>query len=185
MTIPPQSWHPVRTGRLLLRDFVPDDFDAVHAYGGDPEVARYMEWGPNTPDETRGFLGRALASQAIWPRLDYGLAIEHLTAGTVIGSIGLYLRDGPNRTAEIGYCLHRDYWRRGIIHEASRAMIDVAFKILDLHRVFATCDVHNAGSFGVMKKLGMRREALLRQDRQIKGAWRDTYLYAILAEEWA
>lgn len=34
-------------------------------------------------------------------------------------------------------------------------------------------------------KIGMRREGLLRQDRRAKGAWRDTYLYAILATDWS
>jgi len=184
MSTPPQSWLPIRTERLLLRDFRPDDFDAVHAYGSDPEVARYMEWGPNTPDDTRGFLDRAMTSQAIWPRLDFGLAIENRDMGAAIGSIGLHLRDGANRTAEIGYCLHRNYWRQGIVHEASRALLDAAFKTLGLHRVFATCDVRNTGSYGVMEKLDMRREGLLRQDRKVKGAWRDTYLYAVLAEAW-
>jgi len=102
MTTPPQSWFPLRTERLLLRDFQLDDFEAVHAYGSDPEVARYMEWGPNTPDDTRAFLTRALASQAIWPRLDFGLAIESRSLGMVIGSIRLHLRDGrtgPPRSA--------------------------------------------------------------------------------------
>jgi len=184
MTSLAQPWRPVRTERLLLRDFRHADFDAVHAYARDPEVARYMEWGPNTPDETRLFIRRAMASQTAWPRLHFGFAIERLDTGAVIGSIDLRLRDTANRTAEIGYCLNRDYWRLGIIHEASHALIDVAFKTLGLHRVIATCDVLNVGSFGVMEKLGMRREALLRQNHLIKGAWRDTYLYAMLAEEW-
>ena len=179
-----QPWHPVRTERLLLRDFRPTDFDAVHAYGSDPEVARYMEWGPNMPDDTRFFLGRALANQAAWPRLDFGLAIEHIEAGMVIGSINLRLCDAGNRTAEIGYSLHRDHWRQGITYEAARALVDIAFGTLGLHRVIATCDVRNTGSFSVMEKLGMRREGLMRQDREIKGAWRNTYLYAVLAEEW-
>ena len=184
MTSPPHLWLPIRTERLRLRDFRAEDFDDIHLYGSDAEVARFMEWGPNTPDDTRGFLERALIGKALWPRLEFGLAIELLATGRVIGSIDLRLRDGPNRTAEIGYCLRRDYWRRGIVHEASRALLDVAFKTLNLHRVIATCDVRNAGSFGVMGKLGMRREGELHQDRQIKGAWRDTYLYAVLAEEW-
>ena len=184
MTTPPQPWFPIRTERLLLRDFREDDFEGVHAYAADPEVARYMVWGPNTPEETRGFMDRVLANRAAWPRLDYGLAIEHVGAGVVIGSINLRLSDAENRTAEIGYCIHRAWWRQGIVHEASRALVDMAFNTLGLHRVIATCDVRNTGSYGVMEKLGMRREALLRQDRQIKGAWRDTYLYAVLAEEW-
>jgi RimJ/RimL family protein N-acetyltransferase len=53
-----------------------------------------------------------------------------------------------------------------------------------LHRIFATCDVRNAASFGLMEKLGMRREGCFTQDRQIKGEWRDTYLYAALASDW-
>jgi RimJ/RimL family protein N-acetyltransferase len=184
MTMTTHPWLPIRTERLLLREFHADDFDAVHAYGSDPEVARYMEWGPNTPDDTRAFLDRAMTSLSAWPRFDFGLVIEHLAEGMPIGSIDLRLRDAANRTAEIGYCLNSDYWRQGIVHEASRALLDVAFKTLGLHRVIATCDVRNTGSYGVMEKLGLRREGLLRQDRQIKGAWRDTYLYAVLAQEW-
>ena len=51
--------------------------------------------------------------------------------------------------------------------------------------MIATCDVRNTGSFAVMEKLGLRREGVLRQDREIKGAWRDTFLYAALEEAWA
>jgi ribosomal-protein-alanine N-acetyltransferase len=184
MPMPPDPWYPLRTARLVLRDFRESDFVDVHAYGSDPEVARYMPWGPNTPDQTREFLGRAETQRNASPRLDFGLAIERLAGGDVIGSIGLHLRDEPNRTGEIGYCLHRTHWRAGLATEAARALIDVSFRALDLHRVFATCDVRNTASFRVMEKLGMRREAYFRKDRQIKDEWRDTYLYAVLAEEW-
>jgi len=184
MTTQPHPWHPVRTERLRLRDFSPTDLEAVHAYGSDPDVARYMQWGPNTLEDTRLFLGRVLANQAAWPRLDFGLAMELAETGVVIGSINLCLRDAANRTAEIGYCIHRDYWRQGITYEASCALVDIAFKTLGMHRVIATCDARNTGSYAVMEKLGMRREGVMRQDQEIKGAWRDTYLYALLAEEW-
>ena len=43
--------------------------------------------------------------------------------------------------------------------------------------------MENLGSWGVMEKLGMRREAHFRDGKWIKGAWRDRYLYAILADE--
>jgi len=184
VTDPTEPWFPIRTERLLLRDFRRADFDDVHAYAADPEVSRYMPWGPNTPGQTREFLDRALIEQAVWLRLDFGLAIELTATGRVIGSISLDLRDGPNRTAEIGYCLHPASWRQGLITEAARALIDAAFRTLRLHRVLATCDVRNTASFGVMEKLGMRREGCFRRDRQIKDAWRDTFSYAVLAEDW-
>lgn len=184
MTTSSDPWFPIRTERLVLRDFRRRDFDDVHAYGSDPEVARFMDWGPNTPDQTLEALARMIEQQSMWPRFDFGLAIEHAATGRVIGSMGLHLRDGPNRTAEIGYCMSRDFWRQGLASEAARALIEAGFRQLKLHRIFATCDVRNAASFGLMEKLGMRREGRFAQDRQIKREWRDTYLYAVLTSDW-
>jgi RimJ/RimL family protein N-acetyltransferase len=142
-----------------------------------------MDWGPNTPDQTREALTRMIEQQTLWPRFDFDLAIEHAAAAKVIGSMGLHLRDGANRTAESGYCVGREFWRRGLAFEAASALIEAGFRRLDLHRIFATRGVGNAPSFGLMEKLEMRREGCLRQDRHIKGEWRDTYLYAALASD--
>ena len=63
------------------------------------------------------------------------------------------------------------------------ALLHLAFSSLNLHRVWATCDVRNHASYRVMEKLGIR-EALFKKDVLQKGEWRDSYLYAVLAEEW-
>jgi [ribosomal protein S5]-alanine N-acetyltransferase len=180
MTDNPKPWFPIRAARLLLREFRETDFDDIHAYAAVPEVSRFMVWGPNSPQDTRDFLARALAQQADWPRDHVGLAIER--DGVVIGSIRLDLQG--EETADLGYTLHRDHWRQGLATEAAAAMLEVAFGVLGLHRVWATCDVENTGSFGVMEKLGLRREAEFKQDKLIRGVWRDSYLYAILKDEW-
>ncbi|THD53606.1 GNAT family protein [Phenylobacterium sp.] len=180
MPAPEKPWFPIHTERLILREFREGDLADVHAYAVMPEVSRFMTWGPNTAEESREFLDRALASQADWPRGHVGLAIER--NAVVIGSIRLDLHDDAG--ADLGYTLSQDHWRQGIATEAARAVLAEAFGSLGLHRVWATCDVDNTGSFSVMEKLGMRREAYFRQDRFIRGAWRDSYLYAILAEEW-
>jgi len=65
------------------------------------------------------------------------------------------------------------------------ALVRVAFETLKLHRVWATCDVRNRGSFGIMEKLGMRREGTLRKNLLVRDGWRDTHVYALLDEEWA
>ena len=177
-------WFPLETERLRLRELRPDDLEDIHAYGSDPRVSRFMDWGPNSEQDSRDFLERGLKSQATWPRNDVSLAIELKSTGAVIGAIRLWVVDVGNRTAEIGYSLSAEHWRQGVASEAARAMLGAGFTTLRLHRVVATCDRRNRGSWGVMRKLGMRREGLMRQDRQIKGAWRDTYLYAILADEY-
>ena len=56
---------------------------------------------------------------------------------------------------------------------------------LAVHRLWATCDTRNTGSYAIMDKLGMRREGTIRQNQPSRdGGWRDTYLYAVLASEW-
>ncbi len=180
-----KPWFPIRTARLLLREFRETDFDDVHGYARDPKVARFMEWGPNSEDETRAYMDRTLAAQAQWPREAVNLAAEHPGDRKVIGSIRLAVTDADNQTGDIGYSFHSDYWRRGLCTEAARAMLGVAFGTLGLHRVFAECDVENRASYGVMEKLGMRREGHIRQGKLVKGQWRDRFVYAILADEFA
>jgi RimJ/RimL family protein N-acetyltransferase len=180
----PPPWFPLETERLLLRPFHAGDYDDIHAYGADPQVSRFMEWGPNTPEVTAEVLQRQLDMQTRWPRSDVSLALELKATGRLIGSIRLWVVDEANRTAELGYSLAASVWRQGLASEASRAMLAAGFGALSLHRIIATCDVGNLASWGVMEKIGMRREGLMRQDRMIKGARRDTYLYALLAEEY-
>jgi ribosomal-protein-alanine N-acetyltransferase len=177
-------WFPIETERLLLREFRADDENSIHAYASDPEVVRLMIWGPNSPEQTQAFLRTVLQAQEQWPRPFVELAIQLKGEGRMIGSIGLRVKDERNRAADIGYVLAREDWGRGYMTEAARAILEVAFRQLDLHRVWATCDPRNHASYRVMEKLGMRREAHFRNHVMERGEWRDSYLYAVLAEEW-
>ena len=177
-------WFPLETERLRLRPHLQTDFDDIHAYGSDPMVSRFMVWGPNTEKDTADFLERQLKSQETWPRPDVSLVMQRKADSAVIGAIRLWVVDADNKTAEIGYSLGRPHWRKGYTSEAAKALLAIGFETLGLHRIVATCDVRNRGSWGVMRKLGLRREARFTRDRMVKGAWRDTYLYAILADEW-
>jgi [ribosomal protein S5]-alanine N-acetyltransferase len=177
-------WFPLQTERLLLREFGAPDEPDIHAYASDPEVVRLMIWGPNTPEMTRSYLEGVLGAQQHWPRPDVALAVELTAERRVIGSIALRIRDERNSTADIGFVLNRAYWGQGYMVEAAHAVLDTAFREVGLHRVWATCDPRNRASYRVMERLGMRREAHFRQDVMEKGEWRDSYLYAILREEW-
>ncbi|MGA7916476.1 MAG: GNAT family N-acetyltransferase [Candidatus Acidiferrales bacterium] len=180
-----EPWFPIETERLQLREIRATDEDDIHEYASDPEVVRLMIWGPNTREATREFLDRALHTQAKWPRNDVGLAIELKSERRMIGSIALRIQDDKNLTADFGYVLNRKYWGHGYMTESASAVLSVAFNKLKLHRVWATCHAQNHASYRVMEKLGMRREAFFLKNALEKGAWRDTYLYAILAAEWS
>jgi len=179
-----EKWFPVETARLLLREFRASDEADIHEYARDPQVSQWMEWGPNTPEMTRQVLALWLKTQAQWPRPKVELAVQLKAESKVIGGIRLEIRDERIQTADFGYALRREYWGRGYATEAGRAILKVAFAVLQMHRVWAICDQRNRASYRVMEKLGMRREGEFKKDVWRKGDWRDSYLYAILAEEW-
>ena len=111
------------------------------------------------------------------------LAIELRETGRVVGTIGFVWIDDEHNCAEIGYSLAQEYWGRGLMTEALRAMLEFAFVRLHLNRVEAMFDVRNRASGRVMEKCGMRREGLLRQKLYNKGEYVDVEIWAILARD--
>ena len=167
--------------RLILREFIDNDFEAVHAYATDLEVLRYMEWGPNSEGETREFLARSQSHASAEPRTGYELAVVEKATDGLLGGIGLHA-DGTQ--AMLGYCFARHAWGKGYATEAARLLVDFGFDSLGIHRVWARCDSENGTSLRVLEKLGMRREGYFKHDCQIRGEWRNTALFAILEDEW-
>jgi [ribosomal protein S5]-alanine N-acetyltransferase len=176
-------WFPTQTARLLLREFRSPDEADVHEYASDVAVTRYMDWGPNTAEKTHEIITARLEDQCKWPRHDVMLAVELLTERKVIGTIRLTVLDRQCGIADTGFVFNRRYWNQGYATEAVRAVLGAAFSSLGLHRVWATCDTRNIGSWRVMEKAGMRREGMFRKDVFQKGEWRDSYLYARLKDD--
>jgi len=174
----------IKTERLFLRNLEVNDWQAVNEYASDPEVVRYMNWGPNTEKETKEFIQRAMSTQKVKPRRIYSLAIVVEKEDRLIGSCGINVSNPENREGWLGYCLDRNFWGKGYGTEVARVLMDFGFTELTLHRIFATCDPGNTASAHVLEKSGMKREGCLREHKWSKGKWRDSYLYAILEHEW-
>lgn len=172
------KWFPIQTPRLLLREFATSDERDVHEYASDAAVTEYMDWEPNTSERTRDAMRRRLREQRAWPRDEVTLAVELCAERKVIGGIRLSILDRQDRVADCGFVFNRRYWNQGYATEAMRAILDCAFTVVRLRRVWATCDARNIGSWRVMEKVGMSREGIFRRDVFQKGEWRDSYLYA-------
>ena len=173
------------TPRLRLRELQETDLAGVHEYASDPEVARFVPWGPNTDRDTRAFWRQGAAWRAETPRRQYVLAIEVRADGQVAGSCALRISEPEHRGANIGYALARRHWGQGYASETLQALMEFGFGVLDLHRIWAVCDPANTASARVLEKAGMRREGELLEHRWEKGRWSDEWLYAILEKEWA
>jgi RimJ/RimL family protein N-acetyltransferase len=97
----------IRTFRFLLRDLKESDWEAVHMYASDAEVVRYMNWGPNTKEDTTNFIQRSITGQKEDPRRDFSLALVLRSDDRLIGNCGIYVSAPSNREGWIGYCLNR------------------------------------------------------------------------------
>lgn len=173
----------LETPRTVLREYSIDDVEDCELYTRDPEVCRYMIWGPNGPGETQAFLEQAVRDRRANERKVYELAIVNRRDGRVAGGVGTRITNVEQREGDLGYVLRRDLWGRGIATEAARALLDFAFDVLGLHRVWATADPENSASIHVLEKLGMRREGIFRRHVFVRGAFRDSAVYGLTEEE--
>jgi RimJ/RimL family protein N-acetyltransferase len=102
----------------------------------------------------------------------------------VVGDVVLKWLSEEHRQGEIGYVFNPEFQGEGLAREASEALLRLGFEDMGLHRIVAECDPRNGPSWRLMERLGMRREAHLREFEIFKGEWGDLYVYAMLAEEY-
>lgn len=172
----------IETKRLILRDYVFQDWQEVHAYAANPMVTKFMIWGPNSEEQTKEFIERTIARQGVMPREDYEFAVIEKDSDQLIGGISLHLEE---RNGELGYCLHPNYWNKGFATEAANTILELGFNRLELHRICATCRPQNERSIRLLKRLGMKQEGHLREHIYYEGTYYDSYLFSILSHEYA
>lgn len=168
---------------MSLREIVPGDEAAVHAFAGLPDACRYQAWGPNSEEQTREFVQGAVEAAAGSPRVRFAYAAWW--EGELIGTGELNIRDRDHRQGEIGYLVHPRVWGRGVGTAIGRELLELGFGGLGLHRIFATCDPRNVGSARVLGKLGMTYEGRHRHTMLVRDGWRDSDVFSVLEEEWA
>ncbi len=170
----------LETPRLILRPFVMADTAAMFEnWAGDPEVTEYLTWQTHdTPRTTQQVLA---AWVSLYEKPDfYQWAIVPKDEGRPIGSIAVVRQEESQGCAEIGYCIGKRWWRRGITAEALGAVIAHLFDNCGFQRIEARHDVCNPRSGGVMQKCGMTCEGTVCHAEQVKGRWVDICTYAIL-----
>jgi [ribosomal protein S5]-alanine N-acetyltransferase len=172
------------TDRLILREFVENDWPAVLVYQRDPRYLRYTHWSDRSPQDVKQFVQMFLSQQFAQPRTKFQLAVTLKDNQRLIGNCGIRLKTVDAHEADIGYELTPDQWGHGYATEAARAIVEFGFTELKLHRISAWCIAENTTSSHVLEKLGLMLEGRLRESEYFKNRWWDTLLYAILNEEW-
>ena len=143
------------THRLTLRRFVMEDAeDMYRGWASDPEVTRFLTWPAHGSVEvTRMVLGSWVARYEDGAFFNW--AIEWKESGRVIGSIAVVKLNEETGAADIGYCLSRALWRKGVMTEALKALCAALFEAgYSMIRIEAVRE--NIGSNRVIQKAGFR-----------------------------
>lgn len=141
----------LETDRLILRKFMEEDMEALFLILKDEEVNRFLPWYPMKDlEETRKFYEERYAAEYARPQA-YAYAICLKEDDRPIGYIKVDMEEAHN----FGYGLRREFWHRGIVSEAGRAVIEQVKKD-GLPYITATHDRNNPRSGNVMKACGMK-----------------------------
>lgn len=149
----PYPINAIETERLILRPLRLEDAEAIYnSYAHDEEVTRFLTWRPNhSVEEVEGYLRKAIAAQG---RTQLNWVIIRKDDSSLIGMISSRI---DNHKVEIGYVLERAAWGKGFMTEAAQAVVDFAFTLPGVYRVYGLCDLENVASARVMEKIGMQR----------------------------
>ena len=174
----------LETERLILRDFMKEDWQRVLEYQSDPLYLRYYEWTERTPEAVQEFVGWFLDHQKQVPRIKYQLAVILKPDDELIGNCGIRMDEVNAVEADMGYELDPKQWDHGYATEAAHAIVDFGFRHFGVHRIWAACIAENTASAHVLEKLGMKLEGRFRENRHFKDRWWDSLYYGILTDEW-
>lgn len=171
----------LETERLILRMWTKKDAPQLYEYAKNPNVGPHAGWKPHeSVHESRMIISQLFLTNMCW-------AIVDKETGKVIGSIGLEEdKFRPDvKSKELGYSLSEDYWKRGIMTEAAKRVIEHAFEDLKLDILMIRTGDANLRSQRVIEKCGFAYEGTLRRTYRIyDGSIREVRCYSMLKEEY-
>lgn len=169
-------------GDFILREQTNDDVPAFFEYYSDPEVNKYIVSSiprnlEEAKTELRYWINVYNYNDGIY------FAIARKSDNKMIGSVGISGVNRHHNRIEASYDLAKEYWNKGIMSKALRALVEHAFKNMGFNRIEAYALPDNKGSWRVLEKAGFKFEGNLRQHRYHRGEYLDIRIYSILKED--
>lgn len=169
----------IETKRLIIRNFEMKDRDDLGEYMLQRVNKRFEGYPEFNEDKIENEIKFRCDSSEFF-------AVELKFEHKVIGNIYLGVRNFNSK--ELGYVLNENYHMKGYGSEAAKAVIQWAFS-QGVHRIFAECTPLNIPSWKTMEKIGLKKEAELRQnvsfhnDEAGNPIYWDTYIYGVLSTD--
>lgn len=170
----------LETDRLLLRRYTPEDAADVFSYRSNADAMKHIAKPLQT---TLADAKQMLEKINNMVNTNEGIGWAITLKGQpkkVIGGCSFHVIQKEHYRAEIGYMLHPDYWRKGIVSEAVKALIAYGFQEMKLHSIEAHIDPTNTGSEKVLTSFGFVKEAYFKENYHYNGLFLDTAVFSLL-----
>ena len=166
----------IETERLIIRSYKDEDKKESLLFLGDEDTRYFLPEDVFTLDKVSEFIEKQNEKEEYF-------AVELKETKKVIGHLYFTAFFGDH-SYEIGWVFAKEVQNNGYAFEAASAIMAYGFEQKNYHRIIATCQPENKGSYKLMEKLGMRQEAYFKQCIPVKDGWWDELYYAILSSEW-
>ena len=131
---------------------------------------------PYTYEDAEGYIKSCIENEG-----NNQLCRAIVIGGKAVGSVGIFVKDDVySKSAELGYWLAEEYWRKGIMSSAVAQICKQAFERFDICRIFAEPFSCNKGSRGVLEKNGFVLEGIMKNGVYKNGKLLDYCMYALL-----
>ena len=170
----------LQTDRLILRRFVERDAEAMFQnWASSAENLTYVTWDSHSDVEvTRHSIHNWVASYANPNYYKWAICLKEKPE-QVIGDISIVEIHEEDLSCEIGYVLGKNYWGRGVMTEALKAVLDFCFTQAGFQKVRARYVSLNPVSGCVMEKAGMSYLKTITNGVERKGYLADLIYYQI------
>jgi len=130
---------------------------------------------PYGREDARRFINKSRRNFRLKKELNF--AIDLIENDNLVGVISLQKIDNINKSGQIGYWVGKKYWNMGLASESINLVINYAFLVLQLHKVYANVLTTNRASIRVLEKNGLKKEGILRDSIYKFDKFFDVVLY--------
>jgi [ribosomal protein S5]-alanine N-acetyltransferase len=172
----------LETDRLLLRQIIRTDADALFIIRSDAEVMRYIPRPiATTVDDVFPFIEMLDDFLEKGERINWAIVLKE--TNQLVGMIGFVNMKLAHYRAEVGYALAAKFHRKGIMTEALKRIVQFGFETMKLHSIEAIVDADNKASNALLVDFGFVKEAHFREDFYHNTNFRNSIHYGLLASD--
>jgi len=165
--------------KTILRPMKVEDAYLTAKWGSDPEINKYGSRKRFTLKEAKKWVEKDLPKDKNYKK--FAITTKD---GQFLGNIGLWIRKEDN-WAEYDIIIgDKKEWGKGYGYDASKTILDYGFNKLKLHRIYLHVYSYTDRASKLYKKLGFKKEGMMRESVLYKGKYYDKIIMSLLAKEW-